>query len=66
MTDDSLNTGQQVVVTNISMPFGSMVIFMIKWAIASIPAVIILSIIGFFAWAFILSLLGDFRGVAIR
>ena len=33
----------EVVVTNIKMPFFSMVVFMIKWAIASIPAIIILS-----------------------
>jgi hypothetical protein len=31
-----------VVVTDIRMPFGSMVTFMVKWAIASIPAAIIL------------------------
>jgi hypothetical protein len=31
-----------VVVTDIKMPFGSMVVFMVKWAIASIPALIIL------------------------
>ncbi|MEC9475619.1 MAG: hypothetical protein VX764_01135 [Planctomycetota bacterium] len=36
----------EVVVRDISMPFFSMVIFMIKWAIASIPAVIILWIFG--------------------
>ena len=36
----------QVIVTDIHMPFGSMVRFMVKWAIASIPAVIILFIIG--------------------
>jgi hypothetical protein len=35
-------TLQQVVVTDIHMPFGSMVGFMVKWAIASIPAMIIL------------------------
>ncbi|MBO8093655.1 MAG: hypothetical protein J7D60_10125 [Prosthecochloris sp.] len=33
---------QEVVVTDIQMPFWSMVKFMIKWAIASIPAIIIL------------------------
>ena len=27
------------------MPFGSMVVFMVKWAIASIPAIIILMIL---------------------
>ena len=36
----------EVVVTDIQMPFGSMVIFMIKWAIATIPAAIILFIVG--------------------
>ena len=34
-----------VTVIDIQMPFGSMVIFMIKWAIASIPAAIILFLI---------------------
>ena len=32
------------------MPFGSMVFFMVKWAIASIPAVLILAAIGFIVW----------------
>jgi len=36
----------EVVVTDVQMPFGSMVIFMIKWAIATIPAAIILFVIG--------------------
>lgn len=36
---------QEVVVSDIKMPFMSMVVFMIKWAIASIPAFIILSIL---------------------
>lgn len=35
-----------VVVTDINMSFISMVIFMVKWVVASIPAFIILSIIG--------------------
>ena len=35
-----------VVVKDIQMDFGSMVIFMVKWAIAFIPAAIILFIIG--------------------
>jgi len=34
---------QEVVVTDIKMPFMSMVVFMIKWAIASIPAFMLLS-----------------------
>ena len=38
--------GQSVVVSNIKMPFGSMVVFMVKWSLASIPALIILALIG--------------------
>ena len=34
---------QEVVVTDIRMLFGSMVVFMIKWTIAAIPAFLILS-----------------------
>ncbi len=34
---------QSVVVTDIRMPFWSMVLFMIKWSVASIPAIIILA-----------------------
>ena len=37
---------QGVVVTDIRMPFWSMVVFMVKWAIAAIPAMIILIIVG--------------------
>ena len=33
-------------IIDVKMPFGSMVIFMVKWAIAAIPALIILAIIG--------------------
>jgi hypothetical protein len=42
------NTGKSsgVTVSDIKMPFGSMVVLMVKWAIASIPAMIILFIIG--------------------
>ena len=39
------NDKQEVVVTDIHMPFMSMVVFMVKWVIASIPAMIILAII---------------------
>ena len=37
---------QPVTIEDIKMPFGSMVQFMVKWAIASIPAFIILFLIG--------------------
>ncbi|MDL2122101.1 MAG: hypothetical protein LWX51_03245 [Deltaproteobacteria bacterium] len=40
-----MDENRGVTVTDIQMPFGSMVIFMIKWAIASIPAAIILFLI---------------------
>lgn len=43
MSEPSNN--QQVTVVNIKMPFISMVIFMVKFAIASIPAFLILSVI---------------------
>ncbi|TFG44636.1 MAG: hypothetical protein E4H41_07235 [Gemmatimonadales bacterium] len=36
----------RVTVVDIEMPFGSMVGFMVKWTIASIPAIIILFLIG--------------------
>jgi len=49
---------REVVVTDIRMPFLSMVVFMIKWAIASIPAIIILTVLfGFFSLIF-----GGFMG----
>jgi hypothetical protein len=35
----------KVVVTDIKMSFGSMVVFMIKWSLAAIPALIILLVI---------------------
>ena len=37
--------GNEVIVTDIKMPFTSMIVFMVKWALASIPAFIILLII---------------------
>ena len=48
---------QNVVVTDIRMPFFSMVVFMVKWAIAAIPAFIILTVIGVFTWAMLSGLL---------
>jgi hypothetical protein len=38
---------QTVIVTDIKMPFWSMVVFMVKWAIAAIPALLLLGLIGF-------------------
>jgi plastocyanin len=39
-------TKPEVVVTDVRMPFGSMVVFMVKWALAAIPAFVMLFIIG--------------------
>ncbi|QRG81534.1 hypothetical protein [Vibrio diabolicus] len=43
MSDE--NHKQEVTVVDVKMPFISMVVFMVKFAIASIPAFIILSFI---------------------
>jgi hypothetical protein len=37
---------QRVVVVDVNMKFGSMVVFLVKLAIAAIPAAIILTLIG--------------------
>ncbi len=36
----------EVVVVDVQMPFMSMVVFMVKWVIASLPAFLILALIG--------------------
>jgi hypothetical protein len=41
----------EVTVTNIKMPFGSMIVFMVKWAVASIPAILILVVMGGIFWS---------------
>lgn len=48
----------EVVDTDIKMPFGSMIVFMVKLAIATIPAVIILSAVGTLTFALINFFLG--------
>jgi hypothetical protein len=42
MADDR----HEVVVTDVKIPFWSMVVLMVKWAVAAIPALIILIVIG--------------------
>jgi len=39
------NTNNDVTIVDVKMPFMSMVIFMVKWVIAAIPAFIILGVI---------------------
>jgi hypothetical protein len=50
-----------VVVKDIKMPFSSMVVFMVKWAIATIPALIILAVVGSILFS-VLGYLGYFLG----
>ena len=50
----------EVVVTNVKMPFGSMVVFMVKWAIATIPALIILSLAGSIIIGILSTIFGEF------
>ena len=52
------NQDNKVVVTDIKMPFGSMIIFMVKLAIATIPAMIILSAVGTLTFALVNFFLG--------
>jgi hypothetical protein len=47
----------QIVVTDIRMPFGSMVVFMVKWALAAIPALAILIVIGAVFWSIIMGMM---------
>ena len=52
-----IQNSQPVVVTDIDMPFGSMVVFMVKWALASIPAIIVLAVIGILSFIVITGIL---------
>jgi hypothetical protein len=52
-TVDSRPMPQRVVVTDVDMSIGNMTAFMIKWAIAAIPATILLALIGGIAFALI-------------
>jgi hypothetical protein len=49
-------TTSAVKISDINMPFWSMVVFMVKWAIASIPAILILM----FLFAIFGGLIGSF------
>jgi len=40
------NNVQEIVVTDVKIPFMSMVVLLVKWALAAIPAIIILISIG--------------------
>jgi len=48
----------KVIVTDIKIPFRSMVVLMVKWAVATIPALIILILIGSITFGIINALMG--------
>ncbi len=54
------NDKQEVVVTDIKIPFWSMVVLLVKWAIAAIPALIILMMIAG-ALSFVLGMFPEFN-----
>lgn len=49
---------QEVVIVDIRMPFGSMVVFILKWFFASIPVFLILLVISAMFSGFLVGLLG--------
>lgn len=62
MMDRHEDNRREVVVTDIRMPFGSMVAFMVKWAIAAIPAMIILGVLWWLVMAFLFGISGGMSG----
>ena len=52
---------QTVKVSDIDIPFASMVIFMVKWAIASIPAILILMVLFAIFGGFFLGIISMFN-----
>lgn len=53
---DSQNN--EVTIVDIKMPFWSMVVFMVKWTVASIPAILILAVLGAILVGILSGLLG--------
>lgn len=54
------DSGDRVTVVDIEMPFWSMVIFLVKLAIAAIPAMIILWVLGVFFTRLLGGIFGGF------
>jgi hypothetical protein len=50
MAEDEAPKPREVIIIDIDLPFWSMVWFMVKWSIATIPAVIIVVILAGFFW----------------
>jgi hypothetical protein len=58
------DTKSHVIITDVQMPFGAMVTLMVKWAIASLPAMMILASISCLVWWLTLAvLLGTLSGI---
>ena len=51
----------RVVVTDIKIPFRSMVVLMVKWGVATIPALIILILIGSITFGLLNALMGGWH-----
>jgi len=51
----------KVVVTDIKIPFRSMVVLMVKLAVATIPALIILSVVGSVIFGILTALMGGWH-----
>ena len=64
MSGDEIEKKQEVTVTDIRMPFGSMVLFMVKWAVASIPALIIIVLLGSVFWGVAIGFLSSMGRIA--
>ena len=62
MDEKNYQDAQKVVVTDIRMPFWSMVMFMVKLVLASIPALVIFSMIISLVMAVITMLFGAMWG----
>ena len=58
--EDTISKAQPVKINEFDMKFGSMILFMIKWVIASIPAMIILGILWFIFMSLFLGGLASF------
>lgn len=56
------NNVQEIVVTDVKIPFMSMVVLLVKWALAAIPAMIILIVIGMVLSMIVSALSGGMYG----
>lgn len=54
---------QEIVVTDIRIPFWSMVVLLVKWALAAIPAMIILLVIGMILSMIVAAFFGGMGGM---